>query len=139
MTACNSPLNGSLLVYSLGERAETAPAVRLGSQGHLLSVAIHAVELLDWAFLRSVFDPRYGMGGKLLGRVCPARGDHVSRACKIQSLTTVFWSVFVPEHGRGGGTLSGVLWCLGVLVFFFFSGFGYIREVCREGLGFSSC
>lgn len=58
VTACNSPLNGSLLVYSLGERAETAPAVRLGSQGHLLSVAIHAVELLDWPFLRTIFDPR---------------------------------------------------------------------------------
>lgn len=59
VTACNSPLNGSLLVYTLGEKAETAPAVRLGSHGHLLSVAIHAVEFLNWAFLRSVFDPRY--------------------------------------------------------------------------------
>lgn len=58
LTACNSPLNGSLLVYSLGEKAETAPAVRLGSVGHLLSVVIHVVELLDWAFLRRVFDPR---------------------------------------------------------------------------------
>lgn len=59
VTACNSPLNGSLLVYSLGERAETAPAVRVGSHGHLLSVAIHMVELLDWELLRRIFDPRY--------------------------------------------------------------------------------
>ncbi|CAM9396560.1 unnamed protein product [Pylaiella littoralis] len=58
VTACNAPLNGSLLVYSLGEKADTAPAVRVGSHGHLLSVAIHVVELLDWAFLRRIFDPR---------------------------------------------------------------------------------
>lgn len=60
---CNSPLNGSLLVYSLGERAETAPAVRVGSHGHLLSVAIHMLELLDWAFLRRIFYPRWDMSG----------------------------------------------------------------------------
>lgn len=59
VTACNSPLNGSLVVYSLGEKVETAPAVCLGSHGHLLSVAIHMVELLDWAFVRRIFDPRY--------------------------------------------------------------------------------
>lgn len=67
VTACNSPLNGSLLVYSLGARTEKSPAVRVGSHGHLLSVAIHAVELLDWAILRSVFDPRYGRQGSFLG------------------------------------------------------------------------
>ena len=60
MTACNAPLNGSLVVYSLGERSDTAPHVRLGSQGHLLSVAIHLLELLDWDVLRRLFDPRYG-------------------------------------------------------------------------------
>lgn len=64
VTTCNSPLNGSLLVYSLGERAETAPAVRVGSHGHLLSVAIHVVELLDWAFLRRIFDTRCDKKGK---------------------------------------------------------------------------
>lgn len=58
VTTCNSPLNGSLVVYSLGERADTAPEVRLGSYGHLLSVAIHAMELLDWPLLRRLFDPR---------------------------------------------------------------------------------
>lgn len=58
VTTCNSPLNGSLLVYSLGERADTAPEVRLGSHGHLLSVAIHALELLDWPLLKRFFDPR---------------------------------------------------------------------------------
>ncbi|CAM9419840.1 unnamed protein product [Ectocarpus sp. 12 AP-2014] len=58
VTTCNSPLNGSLLVYSLGEMADTAPEVRLTSHGHLLSVAIHALELLDWALLKRFFDPR---------------------------------------------------------------------------------
>lgn len=59
VSTCNAPLNGSLLVYTLGEKSDTAPAVRLGSYGHLLSLLIHVVELLDLVLLRQIHNFRW--------------------------------------------------------------------------------
>eukprot|EP00947_MAST-08B_sp_MAST-8B-sp1_P000460 g460.t1 len=59
LTAVNAPLNGTALVYALGEEVEKAPKVRRPSLGFFLGLAVSAQEYFDVPFLRKyVFDFR---------------------------------------------------------------------------------
>jgi len=81
----NSPLNGSLTPYALGERIGSAPAVWWGSPGMWLSIAGHFWEFLDISFLKGILDFRlshwglsrkYGLHGlKLLMKTLFCKGD----------------------------------------------------------------
>jgi len=48
ITALNSPLNGSLTAYALGEREASAPEIVTLSPGHVLGSVVHAFSFLDF-------------------------------------------------------------------------------------------
>jgi hypothetical protein len=61
VTTLNSPLNGSLMVYSLGANLVYPPLVRWGSLGCLINMLAHTFEYFSTiAFVRSLYNFKLG-------------------------------------------------------------------------------
>ena len=60
LTCISAPLNGTALVYALGETTDATPRVRRPSMGYLLGLLVMLLEFLDLSVLRWIFDFRLG-------------------------------------------------------------------------------